>query len=173
MPAKTKQGKQYGLGAKGGGVGEVDLTVPSGSLCRVKRTGPQGLIKMGLLDSLDSLTGLVKTEHFDRVAGQQSAVVNTDAIKDFAKNAEAIQAGFALIDKVCVGVVVQPRIYATPLDDNGDPLPSEQWDPEKIYVDSVELDDKLFILQFVVGGTADLETFRKERAELVADVPNL
>lgn len=172
MPAKAKQEKRYGLGSKGSRDGGVDLTVPSGSLCRVIRPGPMGLIKLGLLDSLDSLTGLVQMEHFDRV-DEKPTRVQADIIKEFAANTEAVKAGFALIDKVVVGCVLQPKIHPIPLDDNGEPLPREEWDEELIYIDSVDLEDKTFIMQFVVGGTADLEQFRAERDQLMDNVPNV
>lgn len=175
MPAakKAKPGKSYSLGKKGSASdAEFDLVVPSGALCRVKRPGPMGLIKMGLLDSLDSLTSLVQTEHFDRAEGR-AKLSDADAIRDFAANSEKVQAGFELIDKITCGVVIEPEISPIPLDAEGHPLPREEWDPNLTYVDSVELHDKIYIMQFVVGGTPDLESFRAERAQFMGHVPNM
>lgn len=174
MPAKAKAKKEYGLGRKGIGHAEMDLEVPSGALCRVKRPGPMGLIKLGLLDSLDSLTALVKTEHFDRVDNAARAKPTMDDIKEFAGNAESVKAGFDMVDKIVIGCVVAPEISPLPRHpETGEVLPESQWDPEKTYINSVELHDKLYILQFVVGGTPDLESFRKERNQFMGDLPNV
>lgn len=52
---------------------------------------------------------------------------------------------------------------------DGEPNPlyrSEEDCP--IYTDEVDQDDKTFIFQWAVGGTADLETFRREQAATLA-----
>lgn len=163
--AKAK--KSYNLGKN-----EIlfDLTVPSGALCQVKRPGPMGLIQAGILDRLDVLGSLVQTEHVDRVSGQKSEedekAKQKRMIQELMQDKEKLVAATDLIDKVICFVVTEPKI--NPL-----PEPGVERDPEKVYVDSVDFEDKEFIFQFVMGGTADLATFREERQKIVGDVESL
>lgn len=53
----------------------------------------------------------------------------------------------------------------------GKEIEEEYRDPEALYIDEVEMDDKMFIFGWAVGGTADLERFREESAAVLADVP--
>lgn len=153
MPAKAKK---YTLGTA---EQLFDLTCPSGQTCQVRRPGPQGLIEAGLLDSLDTLTGIIKTEHLDRVDGKVTAA----DIKDFVARPDAIRDGLQLMNKVVIYCVVQPELHPTP-------EPGEPRVPGVAYVDQVDLEDQAFIMQYVMGGTKSLETFRTERAELLGDV---
>jgi hypothetical protein len=47
-------------------------------------------------------------------------------------------------------------------------LPGMPRDPNILYVDQVDFDDKLFIMQFAMGGTRDLEQFRQQQVAHVA-----
>jgi len=72
---KRKDGKSYSMGA----TKPVELELPSLSddgehnVCLVRRPGPQGLVKMGILDSLDSLTSIVSSKIGDIEAGKAPA----------------------------------------------------------------------------------------------------
>lgn len=163
MPGKSRNSK-YSLGSK-----EilVDLEVPSGGMCQVKRVGPIELIKAGLFDRLDVLGSLVQTEHVDRVAGRAPEKKSPEAlqvqqmqelIKDKSKLLEAEK----LIDQVVLHVVKQPELHAVPEQPTEDDQPRNWREPGLVYVDTVDFTDKVFIFQFVVGGSADLESFRQE-----------
>jgi hypothetical protein len=139
------------------GIGMIeDLTVPSGQLCAVRRPGIEGLMKAGVLNNVDALTSLVEKEHVARHEGKPPmddtvAAVN-QLMNDPAKFAEMTH----LVDRVVCHVVVNPPLHMTPND-------ITTRDPNKIYCDQVELEDKMFIFNFAVGGTRDLEQFRSER----------
>lgn len=180
MPASQKPRKK--LGAR---PDLYPIECPSGAECLVRRPGVQGLIKMGLLDSFDALTGLVKIEHFDRVDGRVPAEV-VDAIKEFAANAERVDAALDMIDKLVIGVVVRPKLQPVPyemeedgttrkLDANGKPIPvaDDDRDQDAAYIDWIDIDDKTFIMQYAIGGSSDLNAFRVERAELMGHVSNV
>lgn len=170
-PAKkaASPANKYNMGMKSN-VSESDLhdlTVPSGALCQARRPGVQGLISIGLLDSLDSLSALVKTEHFDRVEGRAKPEQSPADIK------AGMVAGMELIDKIALYCVLQPELKPEP--DRNDP---KSWDegaetegerkgkvPGLIYVDDVDLFDKMFIMQWAAGGSEDLETFRSGWSE--------
>lgn len=163
MPAKASR---YTLGSK-----EVliDLEVPSGAYCQVRRPGPLSLMQAGLFDNIDVLGSLIQTDHIDRVNGKPGAALDKsqmeqiqELIRDKAKIAKAQE----LIDAVICHVVVQPEISPNPPE-------GEERDKNKTYVDSVDFNDKVFIFQFVVGGSADLASFRQEFGAVVGSVADL
>jgi hypothetical protein len=164
----------------------MDLQCPSGQLCQVRRPGVAGLVKAGVLDSLDSLSSLVKTDHIDRVERGLDPHVSAEEVQALARNKDGLVKALALADKVAVYCVTQPKLSEIPLVRNpvtGEPeldddmLPMEiplegrvslkTHTPETVYVDQVDLGDKMFILQFVVGGVSDLESFREGLAQTV------
>lgn len=172
MPAQDKTPKKYGFGKV---KDTMDLTLPSHedpddensphNVCRVRRPGVQGLIAAGVLDSFDSLTGLVQSEHLDRVDGKNDRKKDTKEEMALLKDQkENIMKALALVDKVVLYCVVEPKLL---------PVSDGERDDEKLYVDDVDLDDRMFILQFALGGSSDLETFRKGTAESVASVAAL
>lgn len=169
----------------------MDLECPSGQRCQVRRPGVTGLVKAGVLDSIDSLSAIVKTEHIDRVEQGKDPHVSQQEIAELARNKEGLLKAVDLAARVAVYVVTQPKLSPVPfvlnpvtkepeLDDDMRPIevPIEdrqrsRFDPETnetlpiIYVDQVDLMDQMFILQFVVGGVTDLESFRTGIAEAV------
>lgn len=183
MPPKGKQPKshnKYAPTAWGQGEPLVDLTCPSGQVCQVRLPGIPGLIKAGLLSSLDSLSGLVQTEHIDPVEAetlppsQRSASKVTPAqVAMLAQNSDKLVDVLGLVDKVICYVVLQPTLNPVPeptRDEEDNEIPAEERKPGLVYVDSVELTDKMFIFQFVVGGVSDLQTFRAEFGEALGSL---
>lgn len=177
--ARTTPGTEYGQGW--GRELLIDLTVPSGALCQVKRPGIPGLIKAGVLDSLDALTGIVQTDHLDRVKEGKDPKVTAEEMKALARDKGRIIQALELTDKVAEYVIVQPDVVRpierdargnAMLDDDGNEiaLPDERRDPACVYTDMIGLEDKMYIFQFVVGGVTDLETFRKEFSETLGSL---
>lgn len=136
-----------------------ELTVPSGQTCLVKRPGVQGLMAAGVLHNLDRLTALVDEQHVRRVKGQPSQV----DVQSLMNDPEQIAHVLHTVDRIVSHVVVQPPVEMAPND-----ITSRK--AGQIYTDMVEIEDKMFIFQFVVGGTRDLETFRLQLAESVGSV---
>ncbi len=157
MPATNKKTK-YGFGKI---KDSTDLTLPSHedpddpksphNVCRVKRPGVQGLIAAGVLDSFDSLTALVQSEHIDRVNGVQEKRQAERAL--LMEDKESLVKALEMVDRVVTYVVVEPKLTMPPKNES-------ERDPDVTYTDEVDLDDRMFILQFVLGGTRDLESFR-------------
>ncbi len=161
----------------------TDLTLPSGEMCQVKRPGVQGLIKAGVLHSLDSLTAIVQQETIPKAEGKPVKAVES-VVNDPVKFTQMMET----VDKIVIHVVTQPKVITDkrevweepPVfsedgqrllqagvqkkDNNGDLLwediPDEDRDPEAIYVDYIDSVDKMFIMNFAVGGSADLAEFR-------------
>lgn len=143
-----------------GGIGGMeDLTVPSGQLCLVRRPGLEGLMKSGVLQNVDSLTQIVNQKHIKRVEGKADEIDAMSLMQD----EEALDSVTYVIDKVICHCVVKPEIHMTPND-------VTRRQPGVVYADMVDLVDKMFIFNYVVGGTRDLERFRGELDESVASL---
>lgn len=160
MPGKTKKAMPYGLGLTNK---EYELDLPSGNQCLVRRPGAQGLIKAGLLDSLDSLTGLVQSELIDSKAPKKQLAAGAARL---AGNMEKLGEGLSLVDRVICHVVAQPKVTMPPKDD-------DEREEDTLYADDVDMEDKMFIFQWVMGGTADLTSFRAESGELLESLSAL
>jgi hypothetical protein len=176
MPAQTgKTKKKYGTKSWGKEF-LVDLEVPSGELCQVRRPGIAGLIAAGLLDSMDTLTALVQTEHVDRVEKGSASTLNKEEIGALLKDKDKLLSALALMDNVVAYVVNQPHVELPEVEEGEDgnrvkrPIRDEERHPEIVYTDMIEMVDKVYIFQYVVGGVSDLEQFRKEFGELVDGV---
>lgn len=176
----------------------MDLPLPSGQLCEVKRVGVTGLIKVGLLDSLDSLTAIVQTDHVDRMRSGGESKISPEDIQGLAGDAGRLETAMDLMDRVIEYVVNQPELLR-PIrrDENGQPIRRPKIDrltgepamtktgeqvfedvpllekervAGQVYTDAVDLMDKTYIFQFVVGGVSDLDQFRKEFGETLGSM---
>lgn len=168
MPAQTNK---YNLGMT-----EVlfDLEVPSGAMCQVRRPGPMGLIKAGVLDRLDILGSIVQTDHVDRVAGRPAQQPSSQDVLELLKNKEQLTAVDEMIQRAVAYVVTQPKLHLDPkLLPEDDPDKDQPRVSERIYVDSVDFVDQIYIFQFVLGGTADLATFRAQWSETLGGVESI
>lgn len=172
----------------------TDLELPSGEMCQVKRPGVQGLIKAGVLHSLDSLTTIVQTETIPTAEGKP--VPKESQVEAVMADPEKFDRMMETVDKIVCHVVTQPKVVSnlTPeLDDNkqpvlkdGEPVMRELTDEEKgnavseyeaehpdrglVFVDWIDTMDKMFIMNFAVGGSADLAQFRAETEAFVGGV---
>lgn len=135
-----------------------EITVPSGQTCLVKRPGVEGLIELGLLDKVDGLTGLVDQKHIKRVKGEKT--VDVEAL---AKDTDSLMNVIKTVNEIVVHVVLEPKLL---------PVPEEgtERDAEAVYVDDVDLEDKMFIFQYSIGGSKDLEKFRQQSKQNVGGV---
>lgn len=152
-----------------GTLGAEDIVCPSGQLALVKRPGVEGLITAGVLHDVDSLTGLVDSKHVRRVKGKPEVDV-----KSLMKDGEQLVKVLDVIDHVIVHIVIKPTI--SPIweqDEDGKETPLS---PEKIeegrkkgliYVDQVDITDKMFLFNYAVGGTRGLERFRQQSEQLL------
>lgn len=148
--------------------GLEDITVPSGQRCQVKRPGVEGLMIGGVLASVDTLTAMVEVKHVKRAKAAQRGkrydpeAEQAKALAEMSKDPEKLKTAIEMINQVTCFIVVQPHL---------EPVP-EDGEREKgvIYVDQVDLNDKLFLFQYAVGGTRDLERFRTEFDKTVGNV---
>lgn len=144
-----------------GGIGGMeDLTVPSGQTCLVRRPGMEGLMKAGILHNVDSLSQIVNEKHLMRVEGKKTDEIDMTSLMKDDKGMDEVM---LVVDKVICHCVVKPAVQRTPND-------VTRRQPGVVYADMIDLVDKMFIFNFVVGGTRDLERFRGGLDALVGGV---
>jgi hypothetical protein len=178
MPGKQK----YTLGSKAKANEFHDITLPSGATCQARRPGVQGLISIGILDSFDELTALVQTEHIGpnttggpggqaKVTPDQAQAAGRAILADKDKLATT----FWLMDSITAYCITTPSVwidYQTK-DETEDEfnIRSEQAAKDgSVAVREIDLDDKMFILSWAMGGTSDLAAFRQGTQELMGSV---
>lgn len=154
------------------------LEVPSGQKCLVKRPDIAKLAVGGLLDKMDVFTSLVDQKHVSKkAAGGKNSKKSSDmqssmAMARLAKNPEQLAEVIRAMDQVVMSCVVAPEIHSV-IDDAGVEIPDSERDDELIYVDSVDLNDRIFIMNWAFGGSKDLARFRRELQQSVDDLENV
>lgn len=138
--------------------GTEDVLLPSGQLVLVRRPGVEGLIKAGVLKDLDSLSALVSEEHIDRAEGK--AKVDIQAMVNDEERMANIN---RVVDKVVCYCVLKPEVHPTP-----DDVTLRK--PGVVYANMIDIVDKMYLFNYVVGGTRDLESFRGELDELLGSM---
>ena len=166
--------------------GDLELKLPSGNTCLVRRLRPEAFLESGMIPDMlsDMVTKAIKTKKG----------LPPQAVEAMTKDPAALKKGLQMMDEVLCYVVMEPDVQMPPkcgvilpssekpcnaymdTDDDRHTDPScadhhvymeDARDEDTLYADEVDLNDKSFIFQFVLGGTADLERFRQE---LQADV---
>jgi hypothetical protein len=164
----------------------------------VRRPDPMIMIDEGLLDDFDTLTGIVglKIKDIEGKTPAERDAAETAQLKAFAENIAAVQDGLALMDRMVCAVVVEPvcrRPFAIERNPDGSakldargrvvylknqdgkeiPILDTEREDEIIYTDEIPVENRTFILNYAVGGTRDLESFREgldSTVERMADV---
>lgn len=152
------------------------IELPSGSRIEVLRPGVQGLTKAGVIDSFDQLTAIVQTETLPRAEGRP-VVPTVNTVQKVSEDPKKIQEMLDIMDRICMYVVVSPRLHPTPVLSDADKAAGKTvddiTDPELAYIDYVDDEDKAFIMNVAMGGTTDLGTFRQKSKEVMGDVPGV
>jgi hypothetical protein len=130
------------------------ITVPSGNTAIVRAPGMQAFLKEGVIPN-----GLMAIVQESMIGVKKPSEVEMSSIlSDPTKFQELLD----LADSVTVACCVDPKVSPAPVGHDGKVLSVD--DPERdedvLYVDEVDFNDKMFIFNFAVGGTADLEQFR-------------
>lgn len=138
-------------------LGPQDLQMPSGQVALVRRPGLQQLMIEGVLHKMDNLTNLVDKKYIKKGGGKPSDNIDVSGLmSDPSAMAEIMHT----VDRVLCAVVLRPHVEMTPND------PTRRV-AGVIYADSIDLQDKMFIFNWSVGGSKDLESFRRESEAVV------
>jgi hypothetical protein len=127
-----------------------EFVTPSGQRCRIKKLGLTELVESGLQDKLNTLQGVVNKKMGTAKGAPPKAVDPQALLKD--KNTMSNFMG--LVDDILVLTVTAPHIEYVP--DN----PGLR-KPGVVYVDMVDLMDKVAIFNESVGGLQALAAFRQ------------
>jgi len=166
-----------------------DVELPSGLWCKAKRIGMEALVQGGKIPN--TLLPIVMEALEGGDAGRKRAEEKLRSQMSAAHIADMM----AMYDSITMFVVVAPTIRPVPekcscgaktvngeiiLDEdisvpvkhdkhNWRPVPDEDREHGSgiAYIDWIDFADKVYLMNFAVGGTRDLETFRKEQSELL------
>lgn len=140
----------------------VDLQVPSGNTCKARRPGLDIFVRQGVIPN--SLLPIVQ----EAIAGKKQEL----DLSAIAQDPSMLEDIMSLVDVVVIRAVLEPKVHPVPLPSitPGVGESNAQRDEEKLYVDEVDFEDKMFIFQWAVGGTADLEKFREEQDATVESI---
>jgi len=157
----------------------VKLLLPSGNVCLAFNEGMMSFIESGKVPN--ALMPIIMD------AINEGKGMAPDAVKKLANDSRVIQDMMAMVNSAVVSCVVQPKISPAPLavrtiksedapdvveeyivlsgqvgvdaDGNG-----VERDPKKMYVDELDMNDKMFLFNWVMGGSKDIERFRTQSA---------
>lgn len=148
------------------------LTLPSGQTCYAKRMGLQGLVLAGVLAEGDTLTAMVDSKHIRRVRGGKTADHDRIDVESLLSDPESLGKILMMVDRSMPFMLVDPevKLHFTDEPDGSTRMIPEEEREHGVYTDQVGVEDKMFLFDWSVGGTADAERFREESAAVVAGV---
>lgn len=152
-----------------------ELALPSGNVCLVRRVGMESFIRGGMIPN--SLLGIVEGALNQAKAGQEMTKDDEERfLREIMDDPTKADDMFNLVDAVTVAVVVEPEVLAVPMTTKmiggvaTQVQDDDAMDDDLLYVIDVDMEDKMEIFNFVVGGTDDYESFRGEAAERLASL---
>lgn len=157
----------------------VEVPLPSGKVCLANRIGMKSFLEQGTIP--DYLTPIV-----NRII-REKRYLPPEEEKALANDPTAALKTAEMLDRALVLTVVEPKVHMPPgcavpgcgkyLNFNDEDVHNRKGDKfdhdfvsgEKddnlLYADEVDLEDKLFLFNWSVGGGTDLNTFRQQYAE--------
>lgn len=170
----------------------VDLEVPSGNTCQVRRPGPELFMRQGMIpNSLMQLILPLLEDAKKQGAKGDSTPIPEEAFGDLQKELLDDPTKFAdmlvMVDNITVACVVQPVVWpeskraevrqevrTNAIEGTSDEAMEaliEEAMEDYLFVDEVDFEDKMMIFSFAVGGSGELEKFRLGTQSLVAAGP--
>lgn len=154
--------------SKSGGKG-VDLELPSGNVAKVKPIQITKLVEMDVFpDSLEQIIAS-KTTTADGREAVAAKKPDAEEAKAALANPKDLAKLMTSVDRITAMAVLEPKVLLAieNVAEEGEPdkwedIPDDERDEDALYTDEVDLEDKMFIFQFCVGGTSDLDRFRAE-----------
>lgn len=160
-------------------VNGTPLELPSGNTALVKQVSPAAFLQSGMIP--DPIRPII----FKAINEKKGLPPKT--AQKMIDDPKLLSSAMELMDKTLCNVVIEPEImmppkckqcgeYAvTPQHDKEQPTYSHSYqegerDESILYADEVDMMDKQFIFQWVMGGTKQIESFREELAESVGSV---
>ena len=167
-----------------------DVELPSGLWCKAKRIGMEALVQGGKIPNsllpivMEALEGgdegrkraeeklrkQMSMEHIDQMMQMYDSIAMFVVVEPTLRpipetcSCGAIKNGEAILETEKV-MVAKSKNHAH----NWQPVPDADREHGQgiAYIDWVDFADKVYLMNFAVGGTRDLETFRQEQSELL------
>ena len=125
------------------------VELPSGFTVRVKNPGGlRVFLNAGTIPN--SLMSIVQD-----AMDKGKRITEEDIMKDGQLDPQQLADMMALNDQVALKTIIEPPLYPVPEDE------ADRQD-DRLYVDELPDEDKLFLFQWVTGGARNLERFRAE-----------
>jgi len=131
------------------------VELPSGETVRIQRLELTTLISENLLG--DDLGAIAQ----DRINSGKGI---TEADKEaFAEDPEKVREMLLIFDRVTIRVWMEPKVLPVPEDE-------ADRDEDQLYVDEIDLADKIFTFNYLSGGDPDLASFRQQFGAALEDL---
>lgn len=169
--------------------GTQEVKVPSGNICLVRVIDPEQMLMQGLIPNA-LLADVMKaakeqagvTSDVEGFTDEHAAVLMDKIINDPSELDQMMQ----MVNAICVNTVVEPTVLTVPLWSHQDVLDhrcTEEMQGKEIavhirpevdglWVDQVDMEDRMFLFQFAVGGGEEIAPFREGVAAVMAALPN-
>ncbi len=150
---------------------EEDLTLPSGQTCTARRVTIPDMVSAGILDKTDSLTALVD-QHTRKIKGGKGAdriELNNGILNDGAALAMMIEVADRCMPTIVVSPPVKLHFTETVVGKTTVRLRLSEEDRNKIraetgidwiYTDQIDLEDKMHLFEWGLGGLKAFSSFR-------------
>jgi len=161
---------------------DFELKVPSGHTCLVRRPGPEIFVRQGMIPNslMAIIMPLLDDAKAEGAKGDVSPIpdsalaeMQNELVNDPSKFADMV----TMVDNITLACVIAPPLAPTSrraeiqMDSALTTDEKEELTQNTLFIDDVDFEDKMFIFQYVVGGTADLERFRLGTEQVVAAGP--
>lgn len=159
------------------------LQVPSGKTALVRAPGIEAFMQQGMIPN--TLMGMVR-KALESNSGKKKSPAQEkremDAMFDeISKDPTKLQDLFSLVDAATVYCVVKPKVRPVPFYADDHPEEEKRGKPMDIvdrpepgegeerflWVDMIDIEDRMFIFNFACAGTRDVERFRDESAAVL------
>lgn len=165
----------------------IELPLPSGNTILARQMSPVAFMASGFMP--DPLTNIV------REAINTKQGLKPKALDDMSKDPKKLGAALETFDRVLTYVVIEPTIsmppgccvsiagvecgelISAPVHQNSSESGKHAFQPgarkdDVLYADQVDMDDKIFVFQWALGGTSDLVRFREEQSSALESAPD-
>ena len=147
------------------------VRVPSGNTASIRTPGMSVFLEAGVIPN--SLLPLIQELMQSPKKGkQQKAELSDEDVAELMDDPQKIQDIISLAKAVTVYCCIDPQVSAVPKTLEGEVIPigDSRRDPNTLYVDEVEFNDRMYIFAAATGGVAGFEKFREEQAAAMGAV---
>lgn len=110
------------------------LDLPSGGKVRIRELEIPDLLKLGVLDVVDTFTKKV----LPKTPGKKAKAATEDKLAEkLMRNPDQLDSMLVVVDKICVEAIVYPEVSLKPED------PAEALDPNKFYAHLIPFEDRM------------------------------